>query len=59
MRSEAMQKGLIFRDYSELLLTKPDFFSDPSHLNRYGAYKVSNQLAQDPLIPWPSKAAKD
>lgn len=59
MRSDAMQKGLIFRDYSELLLTKPDFFSDPSHLNRYGAYKVSNHLAQDPLIPWPAKAAED
>jgi len=56
MYSWAREKGLIFRDLSRLkLLTKPDFFSDPSHLNRYGAYKVSNHLAQDPMIPWPSK----
>ncbi len=55
MRSSATKKGLVFRDLSQLLLTKPDFFSDPSHLNRYGAYKVSNHLAQDPLIPWPTK----
>jgi len=52
MRSSASQKGLIFRDLSQLLLTQQDYFSDPSHLNRYGAYKVSNQLAQDPMIPW-------
>jgi hypothetical protein len=38
-----------------LLVNKNDYFSDPSHLNRYGAYTVSNQLAQDPMIPWPSK----
>ena len=55
MRSSASQKGLIFRDLSQLLLTKHDYFSDPSHLNRYGAYKVSNQIAQDPMIPWPNK----
>jgi hypothetical protein len=30
-------------------------FSDPSHLNRYGAIKVSQRLAQDPMIPWPVK----
>lgn len=56
MYSSAREKGLIFRDLSRLkLLNKPDFFSDPSHLNRYGAYKVSNYLAQDPMIPWPTK----
>jgi hypothetical protein len=54
MHSSAREKGLIFRDLSRLLLTKPDFFSDPSHLNRYGAYRVSNHLAQDPMIPWPT-----
>ena len=57
MRSSATQKGLIFRDLSQWLLTKPDYFSDPSHLNRYGAYKVSNHLAEDPMIPWPTKKA--
>lgn len=55
MREVAEQKGLIYRDLSQLWPTKNDFFSDPSHLNRYGAYEVSNQLAQDPMIPWPSK----
>ncbi len=55
IRTSALEKGLIFRDLTKLLLTKNDYFSDPSHLNRYGAYKVSNQLAQDPLIPWSNK----
>lgn len=55
MYSSARERGLIFRDLSRLLLTKPDLFSDPSHLNRYGAYKVSNHLAQDPVIPWPTQ----
>ncbi|HEY9676316.1 MAG TPA: hypothetical protein V6D11_33040 [Waterburya sp.] len=59
MRSSGIQKGLIFRDLSQLLLTKPDYFSDPSHLNRYGAYKVSNQLAQDSMIPWPTKKRRN
>ncbi|MEW6497994.1 MAG: DUF1574 family protein, partial [Cyanobacteriota bacterium] len=59
MRSAAMNKGLIFRDLSQLLLTKPDFFSDPSHLNRYGAYKVSNHLARDPMISWPTQETQD
>ena len=58
MYSSARKRGLIFRDLNRLLLTKPDFFSDPSHLNRYGAYKVSNHLAQDPVIPWPTKETK-
>ncbi|MBD2006680.1 MULTISPECIES: DUF1574 family protein [Cyanophyceae] len=55
MRSLSLQKGLIFRDLSQLYPTKHDYFSDPSHLNRYGAYEVSNQLAQDPMIPWIKK----
>lgn len=55
MRTSAVQKGLIFRDLSQMLLTKYDYFSDPSHLNRYGAYQVSNKLAQDSMINWPTK----
>ncbi|WP_416666856.1 hypothetical protein [Egbenema bharatensis] len=46
------QPGLTFRDLGKLWTTRYDYFSDPSHLNRYGAYAVSQQLAQDPLIPW-------
>lgn len=52
MHATAIEKGLIFRDLAHLLLTKDDYFSDPSHLNRYGAYQVSKHLAQDPMIPW-------
>ncbi|NEO32705.1 MAG: DUF1574 domain-containing protein [Symploca sp. SIO3C6] len=52
MHATAMDRGLIFRDLADLLLTKDDYFSDPSHLNRYGAYQISKYLAQDPMIPW-------
>lgn len=52
MHTTAIEQGLIFRDLSGLLLNQPDHFSDPSHLNRYGAYEVSNYLAQDPIMPW-------
>lgn len=55
MRTFAVPKGLVFRDLSQMLLTKHDYFSDPSHLNRYGAYQVSNKLAQDSMINWPTK----
>ncbi|HBB31728.1 MAG TPA: DUF1574 domain-containing protein [Cyanobacteria bacterium UBA8803] len=52
MHAIALERGLIFRDLSNVLLDKPDYFSDPSHLNRYGANEVSNRLASDPMIPW-------
>lgn len=47
--------SFIFRDLSTLWLDQEDYyeyFSDPSHLNRYGAFEVSKRLAQDPMIPW-------
>jgi hypothetical protein len=46
------QLGFIFRDLGQAFPTQPDYFSDPSHLNRYGAYEVSRRLAQDARIPW-------
>lgn len=52
MLSLAPEFGFIYRDLSSALTTKPDYFSDPSHLNRYGAYAVSQRLAQDVMIPW-------
>lgn len=58
MRSSSLERGFVFRDLNQLLLNKHDYFSDPSHLNRYGAYQVSNKLAQDPLISWPTKNKK-
>ncbi len=48
------QPGLTFRDLGDLWTTQYGYFSDPSHLNRYGAYAISKRLAQDPLIPWVS-----
>ncbi|MER3432330.1 MAG: DUF1574 domain-containing protein [Leptolyngbya sp. ERB_1_1] len=44
--------GFTYRDLLENWKNTPDFFSDPSHINRYGAYAVSTHLAKDPLIPW-------
>ncbi|MEG3846873.1 hypothetical protein QT971_28010 [Microcoleus sp. herbarium19] len=55
MQQLAAQSGLIFRDKSLLWPEARESFSDPSHLNRYGARSVSKQLAQDPMIPWPAK----
>ncbi len=51
----ATKKGLIYRDISHLWPKTNEYFSDPSHLNRYGAYEVSQKLAVDPMIPWPTK----
>ncbi|MEC4813217.1 MAG: DUF1574 domain-containing protein [Scytonema sp. PMC 1069.18] len=44
-----------YRDLTQLWPKANDYFSDPSHLNRYGAYEVSKKLANDPMIPWSSK----
>jgi hypothetical protein len=52
------QQGLVFRDLGQLWLRQNDYFSDPSHLNRYGASQISHRLAQDPMIPWVQAAAK-
>ncbi|MGB3265879.1 MAG: hypothetical protein WBA89_18185 [Microcoleus sp.] len=55
MQQLSAQTGLIFRDNSLLWPQARESFSDPSHLNRYGAVAVSKRLAQDPMIPWPAK----
>ncbi len=44
--------GFVFRDLGEQWTTQYRYFSDPSHLNRYGAHAVSVWLAQDAKIPW-------
>jgi len=54
LEQSTSQAGFIFRDLGEVWPQRYDYFSDPSHLNRYGAYQVSNQLAQDPIIAWPN-----
>ncbi|RAM48909.1 MAG: DUF1574 domain-containing protein [Hapalosiphonaceae cyanobacterium JJU2] len=47
--------NLIYRDLSLIWPEANENFSDPSHLNVYGAEKVSRKLAIDPMIPWPTK----
>lgn len=51
------ESDFLFRDLGQAWPQQYDYFSDPSHLNRYGAYQVSQRLAQDPLIAWPSPSA--
>ncbi|MGH2416226.1 MAG: hypothetical protein ACRDEA_21555, partial [Microcystaceae cyanobacterium] len=55
MLSLSGNPNFIYRDLSQLLPKAHDYFSDPSHLNRYGAYKISKKLANDPMIPWSLK----
>ena len=55
MLSLANNPNFIYRDFSQLWLRNNDYFSDPSHLNRFGAYAVSKKLANDPMIPWTTK----
>ncbi len=54
---QMMQKqagdGLVFIDMGREWPNRNEYFSDPSHLNRYGAAAVANQLANNPQIPWP------
>jgi len=50
---------LLLRNLVDLWPDALDYFSDPSHLNRYGAESVSLYLAEDPLIPWPSQSNAD
>jgi hypothetical protein len=45
--------GFIFIDMARQWPNQNGYFSDPSHLNRYGAAAVSSQLATNPQIPWP------
>jgi len=53
LQYSATEDDFIFRDLGQVWTGRYDYFSDPSHLNRYGAYQVSLRLAQDPMIPWP------
>lgn len=55
MLRQADRPNFIYRDLSQLWPKANNFFSDPSHLNRYGAYEVSKKLANDPMIPWFTK----
>lgn len=45
--------GLNFLDFGLLWPQAYENFSDPSHLNRYGAIAVAEKLAEEPDLPWP------
>lgn len=53
MMQQQTGDGFIFIDLGRQGLNQNQYFSDPSHLNRYGAAAVSSQLATNPQIPWP------
>jgi hypothetical protein len=45
--------GFIVIDLGQQWLNQNQYFVDPSHLNRFGAAAISNQLATNSQIPWP------
>lgn len=52
------QQPLVFIDMARLWVDRVDRFSDPSHLNRYGAEAFGDAIAASTAIPWP-KARRD
>ena len=44
----------LFRDFASIWPQAYGNFSDPSHLNLYGAIAISQRLAEDIIIPWPN-----
>ncbi|HEY9813909.1 MAG TPA: DUF1574 domain-containing protein, partial [Candidatus Sericytochromatia bacterium] len=55
IQQQQQQNKLILQDLSLLLPEQNQLFSDPSHLNRYGAFEVSQKIAQNSRITWPKK----
>lgn len=53
MERVAAETGLVFLDLGWRWPDNYDYFSDPSHLNRYGAIAVAEYLATQQVIPWP------
>ncbi len=52
MQVSANLNRLTFVDLDGSFNTRYDLFSDPSHLNQFGASEVSRQLANTSSIPW-------
>ncbi len=53
-RMQALSKrwNSIYIDFSTILRDQPKYFSDPNHLNRWGAIEVAKKLAVNPNINW-------
>ncbi|MEI6429128.1 MAG: hypothetical protein WCO45_12200 [Pseudanabaena sp. ELA607] len=52
MEELAKQESFIYLDVSKLVVQQPRLFSDPSHLNKFGAGAIAEYLAKLPQIPW-------
>ncbi len=52
MQRLANRQGFYFIDLGQRWVSRHDYFADPSHLNRYGAYAVALQIAQERSVPW-------
>ncbi|MGB3695190.1 MAG: DUF1574 family protein [Spirulinaceae cyanobacterium] len=52
MNRTETKTDLIFIDFMSILSGQNQLFTDPSHLNRYGAYQVSQELAEEDEIPF-------
>ncbi|MGK7925387.1 MAG: hypothetical protein AB4290_09095 [Spirulina sp.] len=52
MTERGKQEGLTFIDLGEQWRVRHEYFADPSHLNRYGAALVGEQLANHPNFPY-------
>jgi hypothetical protein len=55
LRNARQNPNLTYRDFSRTWTEMDQYFSDPSHLNRYGAREISQRLATDMIIPWLKK----
>jgi hypothetical protein len=55
LRNARQNPNLTYRDFSRTWTEMDQYFSDPSHLNRYGARELSQRLATDMIIPWLKK----
>ncbi len=47
------QQGFTVRNLNQLWLKQYNYFSDPNHLNRYGAEALAKLIAADRVIGWP------
>ncbi len=50
---QQVSPGFVFIDLDRQWLNQNQYFTDPSHLNRYGAAAISSQLATNRQISWP------
>lgn len=53
MQQQQAQNQITFINLGSAWPNQYNYFSDPSHLNQYGAAAVSQRLAQESQIPWP------